>query len=514
MSTTTCDYLIVGGGPAGLQMGYFLEQSGRDYLILERGSPGEFFRHLPRHRRLISINKVETGYDDPEINLRWDWNSLLSDNELLFKDYSDLYFPDADDLVRYLEDFAETFDLRMRCDEEVTRVSRDEDGFRVETGRGVYRCRRLIMATGVSEPHRPDIPGIDLTENYVDVSIDPEDFRGQRVLLLGKGNSAFELANGLIGTTSLIHIASPQPIQMAWKTHHVGHLRALNNNFLDTYQLKSQNAVLDCTVKSIEKTDGEFRVEVSYTHADGEEEVLHYDRVICATGFRFDDSVFAADCRPDMAINGRFPAQTEGWESTNVPDLFFAGTIMQVLDYKKVTSSFIHGFRYNLRALDRLFGMRYHDQPWPGRSLPLDRDAVVEAIMERINRTSALWQQFGFLGDVLLLDPEEGEVRYLEEMPLGWVHGSEMFDGRDYLTVTLEFGKVTTDPFNIPRHPTPEQAERSTFLHPVVRRFHGGTELGGRHLLENLFGEWKDEELHKKPLVEFVENSLPSGVAA
>ena len=32
------DYVIIGAGPAGLQMGYFLEQSGRDYVILERGN--------------------------------------------------------------------------------------------------------------------------------------------------------------------------------------------------------------------------------------------------------------------------------------------------------------------------------------------------------------------------------------------------------------------------------------------------------------------------------------------
>ena len=46
---------------------------------LEKGErPGHFFETFPRHRMLISINKVYTGYDDPVINLRWDWNSLLT----------------------------------------------------------------------------------------------------------------------------------------------------------------------------------------------------------------------------------------------------------------------------------------------------------------------------------------------------------------------------------------------------------------------------------------------------
>ena len=78
------DYLVIGAGPAGLQLGYFLAQAGRDYLILEAGpTPGTFFRTFPRHRRLISINKPHTGWDDSELNLRMDWNSLLTDDPRL-----------------------------------------------------------------------------------------------------------------------------------------------------------------------------------------------------------------------------------------------------------------------------------------------------------------------------------------------------------------------------------------------------------------------------------------------
>ena len=94
------EYLVIGAGPAGLQFGHFLEQAGRDYLILEAGNaPGTFFRTFPRHRQLISINKPHTGWDDPELKLRVDWNSLLSEQGLpLFTDYTPRYFPAADDM--------------------------------------------------------------------------------------------------------------------------------------------------------------------------------------------------------------------------------------------------------------------------------------------------------------------------------------------------------------------------------------------------------------------------------
>lgn len=508
-------YLIIGAGPAGLQLGYYLEQAGRDYLILEAAEgPGAFFEKFPRHRQLISINKVYTGYDDPEANLRWDWNSLLSDDEdLLFKNYSREYFPDADALVRYLQDFAARFELNVRYRTRVASVSKN-GSFRVTDEDGnTWTARRLILATGVSKPYVPSIPGIELSENYVDMSVDPEDFVNQRVLIIGKGNSGFETADNLVGTTALIHIVSPEPLNLAWKSHFVGHLRAVNNNFLDTYQLKSQNAVLDGTVRRIERLDnGQFRVHVAYSHAEEESENLIYDRVINCAGFRFDAALFDDSCRPELTIKDRFPAQTSEWESTNVPDLYFAGTVMQMRDFKKTTSGFIHGFRYNVRALHRLFERKYHGLEWPSRPVDTRPEALVDTLLERINRTSALWQQFGFLGDLITLS-EDGAGRYYEELPVDFIHDSDLGRHPSYLVLTLEFGKVVGDPFNIERHPDPAKAERSTFLHPVIRHYRGGEQVSELHLLENLLGEWWDPELHAKPLLDYLVREAAGKVA-
>src|SRR5690606_20524337 len=143
------------------------------------------------------------------------------------------------------DDFAKTFALRIQYGTRVQRVTRDRDGFRVFDQNGsVYHARRLIVATGVSQAYVPDIPGIETAELYGDVSVDPKDFVNQRVLVIGKGNSAFETADNLIETAAVIHVAGPGPVHMAWRSHYVGHLRAVNNNLLDTYQLKSQNALL------------------------------------------------------------------------------------------------------------------------------------------------------------------------------------------------------------------------------------------------------------------------------
>ena len=81
---TKKDYCVIGAGPGGLQMGYFLQRANRDYIIFERSNTtGSFFVKYPRHRKLISINKIYTGKTNKEFNLRHDWNSLISDDESL-----------------------------------------------------------------------------------------------------------------------------------------------------------------------------------------------------------------------------------------------------------------------------------------------------------------------------------------------------------------------------------------------------------------------------------------------
>ena len=68
-------------------------------------SLGSFYTKYPIHRKLISINKIYTGRENNEYNLRHDWNSLLSDdNRMLFKHFSREMFPPADVMVKWVSD--------------------------------------------------------------------------------------------------------------------------------------------------------------------------------------------------------------------------------------------------------------------------------------------------------------------------------------------------------------------------------------------------------------------------
>lgn len=510
MQVTQHDYVIIGAGPAGLQLGYFLQKLGRDYIILESGdSAGTFFQKFPTHRKLISANKVYTGYTDKVRNLRWDWNSLVNDDDsLLFKNYSREYFPNADDMVRYLKDFAVQQNLNVRYSTTVDNIRRDGD-FYISAGEENFSCKKLIMSTGVSNAFIPDIPGIEHTELYEDASVDPEDFVDQRVLIVGKGNSAFETADNLIGTASRIYVCSPTPITLSWKSKFVGHLRAINNNFVDTYQLKLQNVMLDSELLKVEKKDDCLVTTFHYTHADNEVEVMEFDRVIVCTGFKFDASIFDDSCKPELAIKDRFPAQTSAFESINIKDLFFAGTIMQERDFKKKQSGFIHGFRHNIESLSHMLEARYHNVEWPSKRIEATPQAVTEAILSRVNVSPGMWQQSGFISDVLVRSEDGKSFRYYEDVITDYVHDSQFSSNEEYHVITLEFGLeiiyASPDPLAVTRiHKDDiEGADQSTGIHPIIRRYSDGELVAEHHVLEDIIPEWDEPEVHVAPLERF-----------
>lgn len=511
MDSRQYEYIIVGGGPAGLQLAYYFEKMQLQYLILDSGhQPGSFFKFQPRHRKLISVNKIHTGSSDPEFNMRHDWNSLLTDDySHLIKEYDTDFFPSADNLVKYLGDFSDKFNLKIQFDTKVVDVRGQEGEFALTDEAGTeYRAKRIIMATGLARDLKPDVPGIELADSYTTMSIDVKDYENKRVLIIGKGNSAFETADHIIGSAAMIHLCSPEPIVMAWKTHYVGHLRAVNNNVLDTYQLKSQNAILDAEIDSIQKDGDGYIVTFRYAHADGEVEAIAYDKVLCCAGFRIDDSMYEESCHPDLTIKDKYPKLTPEFESANQKGMYFAGTLTHSLDYGKTTSGFIHGFRYNCRALATILNYKYHSVDWEKEAIDANPQHLAERSLGRVNAAAGLWQQPGFMADFITM--EDGAWHYQQELPLGYVQKYCAANGLQYFTVTLEYGDpIQGDPFHVSRihRQNAEEAHRSQFLHPVVRWFDGETLLAEHHVVEDLEAIWGEEE-HTKPLTAFFSNCL------
>jgi len=507
-------YVIVGGGPAGLQLSYFLQRAGCDYVALEReAASGSFFSKYPRHRRLISINKVHVHSEDPEIRLRWDWNSLLNhDPEMHFPKFSQEYMPAADDLVRYLNEFQRVHGLNVRYGTEVRLIERDGDGegFLVHTGEETIRARCVVVAAGWGKPFIPDIAGIEHATGYEDMDVDPDSYTNHRVLIIGKGNSAFETAHALLGKTAMVHLASRRPLRLTWTTKHPGDVRGQYSAILDSYQFKTLHSVLDCTIDEIRPKGDKFEVDITYTHADGETATLEYESVLRCTGFRMNTSIFAPDIVPVTERDGRLPTTGPDWQSANVDGLYFAGTLAQAHDFKGASSAFIDGFRYNLRTLSTLLLERYEDTPLEYGEAKAEPDHLTSVVLDRVNWSSALWTQFEYLCDTLVVDQETGIVRHYKDLPEDYA--VERFGGeRHFYTVSLRWGRDEyADVFAIERHPDPTRARESAFIHPVIRRYHCGQLVAERHLLEDLLAEWRRPDRHVAPLRAFFAEHLGS----
>ncbi|XP_077998276.1 FAD-dependent oxidoreductase domain-containing protein 2-like [Glandiceps talaboti] len=511
----TYNYVIVGAGPAGLQMGYFLNKTKRKYVILEANDvPGSFFKTHPRHRTLISINKRFNPFPEAEFNMRHDWNSLLSDDpEMRFTKYSEELFPSADDFIRYIDDFARKFDIKIKYNTRVkaiTKVTDDEyANFALTTTDGAeYRSKVLLMATGARSELIPEsIKGWENMETYATHDVDAKKYDGKTVCIIGNGNSAFETANHLAGHASLLHIFGDRKLKHAWNTHFVGDLRAVNNTVLDMYQLKSLHTYLTMKLTSVDKLpDGKLLcvfddVITHWRDAQGHFFLKPppYDHVICCTGFKYvDTTLFADDIKPDTKTDGKFPVLSTTWES-NVPNMYYMGTSMQCTD-RKAASGFIHGFRYNVRSLYHLLEERYNDIPYPRENIPLNLDCLAEKVVGRTSIGDSIYQMNNVLCHVLAIrdfksgKQDEVSAIYFEDLPKPYVLENLSDRFKDYKHVFVivlaygfeEFGDSAKDALDFVHTPDFEDEHCLAFLHPVITYFKDGKNVGVIRLAESL----------------------------
>ncbi|MEY4194607.1 MAG: hypothetical protein RLZZ226_975 [Pseudomonadota bacterium] len=493
------EYIILGAGPAGVQMGYFMEKAGRDYLILERNAiAGSFFEQYPRHGTLISLNKVYNFFPEKEFNLRHDWNSLLTDDfSHQFTDYTQDLYPSNTILVQYLNDYVKKFGIKIQYNTQVKLISRQAEGdklFRLADDLdNEYYCKRLLLATGPLKPNIPDVEGIELAEGFEDYQPNTGRYTRKRVVILGRGNSAFEVATELQGKAAVIFIMiGNRFIRHAWNSHFVGDLRSFNNMILDMFQLKALHTVTGTTLtKLVRQEDGSLQVH--YT-----EELPHWktpgtsygwfevDHVIRATGFKYaDPGMFAEDIAPRMDAAMKYPVLDSIWETTT-PGMYCIGTNMAARD-KKSASGFIHGFRYNTRTLFRILDQKYHQVPLPADRFELktedDLQKLGDHLITRISNTSALYQLYGTLCDVLVLN-NDGTAELVYELPVTYAIRDSEFVRKKIIVFTLELGFDTfengfEDSLNFVRRNDPQTPANVAFVHPAFRLYDQGEYIRG-----------------------------------
>jgi thioredoxin reductase len=439
------DVVVVGSGPGGLQTAYSLVRAGvTSCAVLSRDSaPGGMFRRWPVYQRLISWTKPDAPCEPGTREYEWyDHNSLVGDepaHQALVRGFMDRAYdvPARHEMEAGLAAFAEHVEVRYEC--EWLSTSRDENGFALETSDGEYRCKVCVFAIGVTEPWTAPIPGLDAAPHYA-ATRTPEQYEGKSVFIVGKRNSAFELAQGLLPWASRIVLASPRPVQTAVLAFSPLSIRYLSP-YMQHVRGGSGSFVLDAAIDRVERNADGYRIRTSGTTWEGEVDV-EADEVIAATGFR-------APVRdlPQLGVamvgDGRLPAQTPYWESVSVPGIYFAGNVMGAsagLRKHGATSSTgsVNGFRYNARVLAHHIAETHFGIARERRQF--SRDEVVPFLLGELARAPELWIQKGYLARVV---ETQGVCRDGGIVPLA-DHVDR--DGGDSVAVTIEYaagGAVT-----------------------------------------------------------------------
>jgi len=189
--------VVVGAGPAGLATAVCLRRRGIEPTVLEAGPDvGTSWRH---HYRRLHLHTVKEHSALPGLPFPADAPR----------------YPSRDDVVAYLDAYARCFGIQPRTNEPVRRVSAVDGGFSVESANALYRARVVVIAAGINRVANPDrLPDQSLFAGRVIHAANYQDgspFAGQRVLVVGAGNTGAEIALDLVehGATPTLSVRTP-----------------------------------------------------------------------------------------------------------------------------------------------------------------------------------------------------------------------------------------------------------------------------------------------------------------
>jgi putative flavoprotein involved in K+ transport len=312
------DVVIVGAGQAGLAIGHLLARQGRQVTILEAA-------------------------DAPAVAWRTRWNSLKLFTPVRYDSLPGRPFPgdpDAypgrDDVVAYLTDYARDFELPVELNSPVRAVRRRDRGHLVELDDRTYEADHVVVATGPFQvPHVPAAAerlDPDIVQLHSSAYRTPGDVPAGRVLVVGGGNSGFQIAEEL-SRTHEVHLSigarqTPLPQRIAgrdlFRYLEATGLMGKTTNSRIGQRLKDRETLIGSSPRAARRRHG-IRLRgrtvaisgAEVTFSDGAR--LEPSTVVWATGFGLDHSWIHA---PVFDATGRL-VHERGVAAS--PGLYFLG---------------------------------------------------------------------------------------------------------------------------------------------------------------------------------------------
>jgi putative flavoprotein involved in K+ transport len=320
----TADYeaVVVGAGQAGPTVGYYLVRQGRHYVILERS------------------DSVASAWRE-----RWESLTLFTPRRysalpgLPFPGDPDGY-PSRDEVIEYLERYAEKFELPIEFNSNVRRLSRVDERFVLEVDGRTITADQVVVATGPFQT--PYIPKLaedldsDVWQAHSTGYRRPSDVPEGTVLVVGGGNTGFQIAKELSSTHKVVlSVGSrqkPLPQRLAgrdlfWWLTKTGLIHKTVESRLGQ-RLKDRDTLIGSSPRELKhRYDVELKPRAiaasgrAVRFEDGSE--VEVDAVIWATGYRPDYSWIDV---PILDSAGRVRHRRG---VTDVPGLYFLGLTWQ-----------------------------------------------------------------------------------------------------------------------------------------------------------------------------------------
>ncbi|MFD1707646.1 flavin-containing monooxygenase [Siminovitchia sediminis] len=312
--------IIIGAGQAGLAVGYYLQKTGQNFLLIDKAKEiGKQWKNRYDSLVLFTPRKYSSL---PGLKLEGEEHG----------------FPSKDEIAVYLQAYGETFNLPIQLNEEVIQIVKDGEVFIIRTNRNEYRSKNVVIATGPFQtPNTPPWSqelAASVNQLHSSRYKNPGQLAEGNVLVVGGGNSGAQIAVELskeretyLAISKSLHYLPLRIGQRSifWWFDQLGILQASSHSFLGKliqkkgdpiFGFELKQAIRQKKVAVIRKVIGARKKQVICE----DRSVLEVNNIIWATGFRTE--------YPWLQVQGVLNIEGKVLHhrgQTNIDGLFFIG---------------------------------------------------------------------------------------------------------------------------------------------------------------------------------------------